>query len=326
MTVSALGLAPSSYVAHPYHSGDRAWLETNCYVDVWIELVHALGLDPAASLPFTVGLDFEGDQWLFYKQPSADLYDLYGLDVQELQIYRSFLDHASYQVEHGRIVLVEVDAHYLPDTRGVSYHIEHTKTTIGIETLDVEGQRLGYFHGAGYHELSGDDFAGVFWLKRPQSDEDLAAYTEFVKLERMRRLLAPELLSRSVALLGNHLERVPKENPFARFGASLQRDLDALRGQSEAAYHQYAFATLRQCGSCFELASSYMAWLMAHGERGLEPVRDGFDSISSAAKGIQLRAARAVLQGRPYSADSAIETMASSWSRAIAELGARYGS
>lgn len=325
MTVSALGLDPARYAAHPYHSGDRAWLETNCYVDVWIELVHALGLDPAASLPFTVGLDFEGDQWLFYKQPTADLYELYGVDVQELQIYRAFLDHACAQVERGRIVLVEVDAFYLPDTRGVSYHAEHTKTTIGIETLDVAGQRLGYFHGAGYHELTGDDFVGVFWLRRPPSDDDLPAYTEFVKLERLRRIPTPDLVERSLDLLRRHLHRVPPENPFGRFGATLGRDLDALRGKPEQAYHQYAFATLRQCGSCYELASSYVAWLLANGQSGLEPARDAFEAISSAAKGIQLRAARAVLQNRPYSADAALETMASSWSRGVGELRARYG-
>lgn len=325
MTVSALGLDAARYAAHPFHSGDRAWVETNCYVDVWLEIVHALGLDPAASLPFTIELDFEGDQWLFYKQPTADLEFLYGIDIQELQIYKSFLDHAQHQLGRGRIVLVEVDAHYLPDTRGVSYRIEHTKTTIGIETLDVEGKRLGYFHGQGYFELSADDFDGVFWLKRPASEEDLPAYTEFAKLDRVRRLPTPELVSRSLEILRRRLTRVPRENPFGRYAAALNRDLDALRGRSEQAFHQYAFATLRQCGSCFELAASYAGWLLANGETGLEPVRDAFDAISAAAKGIQLRAARAVLQSRPYSAEAALETMASSWSSAIAGLGARYG-
>ena len=34
---------------------------------------------------------------------------------------RPVLDHVSTQVERGNLVLVEVDAYYLPDTRGVSY-------------------------------------------------------------------------------------------------------------------------------------------------------------------------------------------------------------
>ncbi|HMJ15531.1 MAG TPA: DUF1839 family protein, partial [Polyangiaceae bacterium] len=115
MSTSALGVRPELHQSHALHSGDRAWLETNCYVDLWIEVVHALGLDPHAALPFTLALDFEADQWLFYKQPTSDLYDLYGIDVQELAIWRSLLVHCSEQVARGRIVLVEVDAFHLPD-------------------------------------------------------------------------------------------------------------------------------------------------------------------------------------------------------------------
>ena len=55
------------------HRADRDWAETNCYVDIWIELLHAWGFEPIAALPFTFGIDFEGDQWTFYKPPLADL-------------------------------------------------------------------------------------------------------------------------------------------------------------------------------------------------------------------------------------------------------------
>ena len=69
--------------------------------DLWIELLHALGLDPVAALPFTLAIDFEGDQWTFFKFPLADLYDLYGLDVQELAIWRPLVDHVEEQVDAG---------------------------------------------------------------------------------------------------------------------------------------------------------------------------------------------------------------------------------
>ena len=39
-------------------------------------------------LPFTVAIDFEGDQWTFFKPPHDELCDLYGLDVQELNVWR----------------------------------------------------------------------------------------------------------------------------------------------------------------------------------------------------------------------------------------------
>ena len=32
--------------AHALHAPERNWPETNCYVDVWVELLHDLGLDP----------------------------------------------------------------------------------------------------------------------------------------------------------------------------------------------------------------------------------------------------------------------------------------
>ena len=35
---------------HALHQGERVWQETNCYVDLWIELLHGFGLDPRAAL------------------------------------------------------------------------------------------------------------------------------------------------------------------------------------------------------------------------------------------------------------------------------------
>ena len=79
-----LDLDAENYPRHPLHDQARLWVEKNCYVDVWLELVHALGCDPMAMLPFVVAIDFEGDQWTFYKPPHGEMRDLYGIDVQEL--------------------------------------------------------------------------------------------------------------------------------------------------------------------------------------------------------------------------------------------------
>ena len=46
MTVGPLTLTADTFVPHPLHATERSWTETNCYVDVWIEVLHALGLDP----------------------------------------------------------------------------------------------------------------------------------------------------------------------------------------------------------------------------------------------------------------------------------------
>jgi hypothetical protein len=324
MKVSALNLDPSTYRPHALHTGDRAWVETNCYVDLWIEVVHALSFDPTAALAFTVAMDFEGDQWLFFKHPTADLYELYGIDVQELAIWRPLLEHATVQVRQGRIVLVEVDSFFLPDTRGVSYRQTHTKTTIGIESIDSDARTLTYFHNAGFFKLDGDDFGALFRPDAIRAPEELAPYTEFAKLERLRRLDDADLARRSVALLSRYVERVPKENPFSRFGACFRRDLEALVGQPPEAFHNYAFTTLRQCGSCFELCASYMSWLEARGETGLGPLAAEFEAISNAAKALQLKAARAVLVKRPIEVEATLASMTRAWDSAVEQLKARY--
>ena len=138
---------------HPLHATERIWTETNCYVDVWIEVLHALGLDPVAAAAFTLSCDFEGDQWTFFKYPPEDLRGLYGIEVAELNVWRPVVDHVGEQLALGRLCTVEVDAWFLPDTRGVSYRVEHVKTTIVPTRLDRAGRRLDYFHNAGLFTL-----------------------------------------------------------------------------------------------------------------------------------------------------------------------------
>ncbi len=130
------GLTPATYQPHPFHRDTEAWSETNCYVDLWIEVLHSLGLDPLALLPFSFATDFEGDQWTFLKPSLDDLWSLYGIDVQELNIWDRLDKHIGEQVERGNLPLVEVDAFFLPDTQGVSHRTEHTKTTIAVNAID----------------------------------------------------------------------------------------------------------------------------------------------------------------------------------------------
>lgn len=155
------------WTPHGLHQGERTWTETNCYADLWIELLHTLELEPMACLGFTVAVDFEGDQWTFFKPSHADLYQLYGVDVQELTIWRALEAHTIEQVQHGRVVLVEVDSFHLPDTAGTDYRTRHAKTTIGIVAIDPDARRLGYFHNAGYFELGGEEYTGIRPSTRP---------------------------------------------------------------------------------------------------------------------------------------------------------------
>lgn len=325
MRTHVIDLDAAAYPRHALHGDDAAWLEKNCYADVWIEALHALGAEPFAMLPFTLGLDWEGDQWTFFKPPHAELAQLYGIEVHELNIWRgSLLGHAQAQVAQGRLVFAEVDAWWLPDTAGTDYRHQHTKSTIVINALDVEGRRLGYFHNAGYFALGGEDFAGLFRLGAAPDPAHMPFYAEFARLDRLRRDAPRVLADASLALLRGHLARLPQTNPVERFAAQFPRDVAWLQDEGLPLYHGYAFATLRQLGANFELASRYLGWLAAQGETGLDAPRAAFDEISSGAKALVLKTARAVHARRATDFGPLLSSMAAAWTAGMQALRARY--
>jgi hypothetical protein len=319
-------LDPRAYERHALHVGERTWVESNCYVDLWVELLHTAGMEPLAAFSSVFAVDVEGDQWTFFKFPSADLYLLYGVEVFELNVWRPLLVHLEEQLRLERVCLVEVDAFHLPDTAGTSYRTEHVKTTIGIQALDGAARRLGYFHNAGYYELAGADFAGVFRLDRADVDlEQLPPYVEVAKLGAGSPRKGRALITASLELLRAHLARRPLQNPFRRYGVRFASDLEWLAGQPLTQFHAYAFATLRQCGAAFELGAAYLRWLEATGEDGLERAAVACDTIATSAKALQFKTARAVATGRPFDPGPAIEVMAAAWDETMHELTERYG-
>lgn len=316
MKATLLSLDATRYEGHPLHRGERAWLETNCYVDLWIEALHAYGYEPHAMLPFTVAGDFEGDQWLFFKPPTSELLTLYGVDVQELNIWRPLLEHVLTQVARGRLVLVEVDAFYLPDTAGVSYGSVHTKTTIGIESIDTDARTLGYFHNAGYYALGGADFDGLFGLVGDKREDQLVPYTEFARIEKGKGVPGLELAEASLTLLRQHVARMPANNPIVPLRARFLEDVKWLAEQPQETFHVYAFSTLRQCGSGYELAASYLHWLEHHEEKRLFAAAEAFDTLSGQAKTLQFKAARAVVLKKPVDFAPMFDAMERAWDSA----------
>jgi hypothetical protein len=325
-------LDPATYQPHAVHrqDTDRVWRETNCYVDLWIEILHAAGVEPLAACAFTFALDFEGDQWTFFKFPLGDLQRLYGLDTQELAIWKSPALHALEQVHRGRLVMMEVDSFFLPDTAGTAYKKEHVKTTVGIQEIDFERRRLGYFHNAGYHAAEGEDFAGLFRLDDPWTPASLRLlpYTEFVKLDALERRPPAQLAATAVDLLRGHLARRPKQNPFTSYKPRLAADVDWLRGAALEDFHLYAFASMRQFGACFELAGDFLRWLGRAGELGDEalaaPTADCV-AIANEAKALQFKLARAVTLKRPLDPGPALDGLAARWESLTSALAARFG-
>lgn len=311
-------LAPDSRAPHFLHDGSRDWPETNCYIDVWIEILNALQENPAAALGFTVAQDFEGDHFTFMKFPLEDLYDQFGLDVQELALYDSLEAHVIEQSTRGRMVIVEVDGFHLPDTRGVSYRIEHTKTTVAINRIDPSRRTLDYFHGAGFHSLGPDDYDPILMVGA--TSETLFPYAEFVKFDRRRQLDA----STSLRILRKHLARRPPDNPVAVFRERVRDQVVGASSRPNAFLHKYAFNTARQLGMNFELLCSHLKWLQgtSDGWASLGAPIESCKALSTGAKSFQFQLARAVARKRFDGIETTLDPLVEHYSRIFDGLAA----
>jgi Domain of unknown function (DUF1839) len=311
--VSLLELDPADYRPHPLHGEGRTYLETNCYMDILIELLHARGHEPLAVMGSIVRCDFEGDQWTFFKPPPGDLELLYGIDIHEMQPYRPLPAQAAEQLREDRTMIVELDAWHLPDTAAISYRTEHVKTSCAIEGIDPANERLRYFHNAGLYELEGEDYRGVFRLDGAPCAELLPPYVELVRFDAGSPLTGESLRSAARTLLAHHLQRRPAANPFPRFGEQLARELPALLAGDAGDYHAYAFATARMVGSAFEVGAGHVGWLL--GDDGA-PVAAAMERIVAGAKALSFKLARR----REFDPDEPIATLAAAWEEAMGRL------
>ena len=220
---------------------------------------------------------------------------------------------------NGRLISTESDAFWLPDTAGTDYRRAHTKTTILLAEVDAEGERLGYFHNAGYHELSGEDFRQTFRLDAPpEAAFALPFFAERVRIDRVVHRSPGELADLSFELLRRHHDWRPRSNPFSRFAARLAQDLPAMRERGVENYHQWAFASVRQAGAAFELLAANLRWLGAQGRAPLTEAAEPFAAIAQANKTLILKGARAVATGKPLQADELLHGMAADWERGMA--------
>ncbi len=321
MTAVFPGLDPASHRPHALHDQERMWPETNCYADLWIEVVAALGLPPEAMFGFTLTQDFEGDQMTFFKVPLEDLESLYGIRCTELAIFDRLEGHVAEQIRRGRLCLVEMDSFYMPDTHATGYRKEHGKTTVGINRLDVENRVMDYFHNAGFFRVEGEDFDGLFQLHLEETDPPFLPYTEFARLPNVKP--SEEAIRREARrLLARHFSRRPAANPIRAFAAEFPRQVEAVAERPFGFFHKYAFNTLRQLGANFELASSHLNWLDASsfGDAAAQAAR-----ISEVAKSVQFQLARAVTRKKFDPLASALDPAAEAWDELMGALSSRIG-
>ena len=253
--------------------------------------------------------------------------NLYGLDINELNPWRSLVHHVDEQVGLGRPVLVELDSFFLPDTRGTAYKIAHVKSTVAVNEIDIEARHMGYFHGQGYYHLEGDDFADIFQIGGLVHDRMLPPYIEYVNprwtgpcpgggRELRRGARSAACAPSSAFSRGPTLRR----SSSARF----EHDLEWLMDEPIDTFHAYSFATLRQYGACYELCETYLRWLAEGGEADLDGPTEAFREISATAKAFQFQLARAMARKRELPLDP-FDAMGALWEPAIEPLVERYG-
>jgi hypothetical protein len=235
-----------------------------------------------------------------------------------MNIWRPVVEHVAEHLGRGRLLTVEVDAFWLPDTVGVSYRDVHTKTTIVPRWLDLESRVLRYFHNAGYFELGGEDFDGIFRLAAHHDADALVPYVELVRLDDLHRDPA-QTVKRAVALAHDHLDRRPADNPVARLGQAIVSDLPRLRTADLDRFHEYAFAMVRQCGATAELAADFLDWLTEHDAAQLALAAESFRAVASGAKTIQFQLARLV-RGRSVDIEGPLDRLAELWSTAMGDV------
>jgi len=317
--VSLAGVDVAGYVPHAVHGSDRTYIETNCYTDVLVELLHARGDEPLAALGINVRMDFEGDQWTFFKPAPGDLERLFGIDIHEMQPYRALPDQIAEQLAAGRTMIVELDAYYLPDTAATSYRTEHVKSSVAVASIDRDAERMTYFHNAGLYELGSEDYRGALRLEGPAAvdPEVLPPYTELVRFDAGERLQGDALRAAARDVLRHHLARRPASNPFTRFGAALERELPALLAGDPAGYHAYAFATVRMVGSGFELLAAHTRWLFGDDGPAAAPAA-AMDEIVAGSKLLSLKLARR----RAFDPVPVVDGLAAAWERAVGGLDA----
>ncbi len=318
MTALFPDLDLATYQRHAFHGPDRIWPESNCYSDLWIEILPAMGLPAEAIFGFTVTQDFEGDHFTFFKPPLEDIESLFGIVVQETAIYDDVAAHVEVQLKRGRLSLVEVDSYFLPDTRGLTYQTSHGKTSVAFNRLDRAGRRAEYFHGPGYHLLEGEDFDGVF---KGYGDEvtPFLPYTEAIKFPQ-KPWTAPDREA-VAAILRRHMARRPKQNPVRLFQAELGAQAQAVAARDPGFFHLFSFNTFRQMGANFELLAGHLAWLE---ERPDAAGAAAALRIAESCKAGQFQLARACARKKFDGLPAVLDGPAEAWDELMAALDARW--
>lgn len=303
---------------------DRIWAETNRYTDPWISVLAALRLEPTACLSFTLAVDFLDDQWTQFRPSHDDLHLLHGIEVQTLSLWRPLVEHLQEQLGAGRLVIVDVPARGLPDGAGGLLHPRCATETIIVNEIDIERERLGFFHRTDYRVLQGAEYRHLLHPGPDGPGETLFGHAEVINLHGLVRRPPDTLRHLSHQLLQKSLARVPTRHPLRRWKRRFQREVTPLLAGGPTHYQYWADAGPHQLGAAFELAAFYLVWIAggSSGSAHLVQAADAFRQLSVLARSLLLKGARSVASGQAFHEHDLIERMVRLWSRGMQLLGA----
>ncbi len=145
-------------------------------------------------------------------------------------------------------------------------------------------------------------------------------FAEFVRLDQVQQRSDAELAALSLPLLRKYLARRPRSNPVSLFLPVFLRDVEQLKVEGMAAYHAYAFASLRQLGAGFSLGAHYLRWLQQHQNLQFVQAAAEFEAISEITKTLLLKTARAVMGKKAVDLAPLVTQLAAHWQQGMNEL------
>ncbi|MGT2494630.1 DUF1839 family protein [Cupriavidus basilensis] len=169
-------------------AGTRWWSHANCNVDLWIELLHGWELRAHCRAGIYREPGFRGRSVHVIQFPVRRSRAALWCHRARLVRVRQPGGHIAAQTCRGNVVLLDVDSFNLPYAAAAGYRRLHARSCIGVDLLVPEASTAGYYHGDGYHTVSGEEYQAIFRLPAELKDKNIAPYPQ---ARVVRRRFAP---------------------------------------------------------------------------------------------------------------------------------------
>lgn len=290
---------------------------------MWVEVLHGWGLEPLAMLGCAVGIDFDRDQFKVLNVPSSDLKVLYGVSTYELTTYDLLETHVARQTAAGNVVLLDLDAFYLPDMPEF-YGMRHASIRVAVDRLNGASRSASYYRQGKRFELTGADFTGAFDAVSTQGLWEPLEPAQARSITCVNRsevpVLAEAVPAFAVQLLRGHLSALPKRQPIAAFREAFHEGLETLSAGGEQYRHAYVYSTLSRLGSHFELLAAHLHWLTEEGYPQPKGALRASRQIASESLVCQLRLLRATSRGQIDDCEDSLDRIEANYQIVISDL------